>query len=84
MDKYLPALIVRSFIVGAFCVVLLMVPIASQGQAHDKITPDEAKRSLILAHRFAEDLVTYKDLAPLVPKYFKGSKENFLMLQCPF
>jgi hypothetical protein len=78
VDKYLPALIVRLSIVGALCAVLLMVPIASQGQAEDKITPDEANRSLILAHRFAEDLVRYKDLVPLIPKYFLQGFERKL------
>src|SRR5438132_2996258 len=55
-----------------------MVPLAAQGKAEDKITPDEAEKASILAHRFAEDLVRYKDLAPLIPKYFLPGFERKL------
>ena len=55
-----------------------MTTVAAKGQTEDKITPDESRRALVLAHRFAEDLLKHKDYAPLLSKYFISGFEKKL------
>jgi hypothetical protein len=70
---------VRVLVVArALSIVSVLLPIVALAQADDKITPAEAKQAVRLAHRFAEDLVRYKDFGPLIPKYFISGFEGKL------